>query len=219
MDILSIIEVVGVASFAASGAIVAINKKLDIFGIIVLAFVTSVGGGVLRDVVMNRGIPVFFSNYVYAGVALGSAVIVMLVGGKIRWSLPFVIIDALGLSVFTVVAGVMAIDSHYNLLAFLFVSLITGIGGSVLRDLMVMEIPTILRKEIYATAVLIGALALWFTLPLIGRQLAIYLSIIVVFAVRVVSYRFNLHLLYVKNKNAAPPAQSPPAAGKEIPPY
>jgi uncharacterized membrane protein YeiH len=198
VNLLDIIEVVGVAAFAASGAIVAIEKKLDIFGIIVLAFVTSVGGGVIRDVVMNRGIPAFFSNYLYAGVALVSAVIMMLVRGKIRWSFPFVLIDALGLSVFTIVAGVKAMDSGYNLLAFLFVSLITGIGGSVMRDLMVMEIPTILRREIYATAVLIGALVLWFTLPLIGRDLSIYLSIAVVFAVRVVSYRMNMHLLYAK---------------------
>lgn len=198
MDILTIIEIVDVAAFAASGAIVAIEKKLDIFGIFVLAFVTSIGGGVIRDVVMNKGIPAFFSNYLYAGVIVASAVTVMLLKGRIRWSLPFVMIDALGLAVFTIVAGVKALDSGMNLLAFLFVSLITGIGGSVMRDLMVMEIPTILRREIYATAVLAGALVLWFTLPLIGRSLAVYLSIAVVFAVRVISYRMNLHLSYAK---------------------
>jgi uncharacterized membrane protein YeiH len=198
MDILTIIEIVGVAAFAASGAIVAIEKKLDIFGILVLAFVTSVGGGVIRDVVMNRGIPVFFSNYLYAGVILVSATVVMLLKGRIRWSFPFMVIDALGLAVFTVVAGVKAMESNMNLLAFLFVSLITGIGGSVMRDLMVMEIPTILRREIYATAVLAGALVLWFTFPLLGQALAVYLSIAVVFTIRVVSYRLNLHLAYTK---------------------
>lgn len=197
-DLLNIIEVVGVAAFAASGAFVAIEKKLDIFGIIVLAFVTAVGGGVIRDVVMNRGIPAFFSNYLYAGVILVSAALVMLLRGKIRFTFPYVVIDALGLGVFTIVAGVKAIDSNMSFLAFLFVSLITGIGGSVLRDLMVMEIPTILRKEIYATAVLIGALVLWFTLPILGRSLAVYLSVAVVFAVRVISYRMNMHLLYTK---------------------
>lgn len=197
MDILNIIEVVGVAAFAASGAIVAIEKKLDIFGIIVLAFVTSVGGGVIRDVVMNRGIPAFFSNYLYAGVIIASAVIVMLLKGRIRWSFPFVVIDAMGLSVFTIVAGVKAIDSGMNLLAFLFVSLITGIGGSVLRDVLVQEIPHILRKEIYATAVLAGAVVLWFALPLIGRELSIYLSMAIVFSVRVICYRRDLHLAFV----------------------
>lgn len=198
MDILELIEVVGVAAFAASGAIVAIEKKLDIFGIFTLAFVTSVGGGVIRDVVMDRGIPVFFSSYLYAGVILASATVVMLLKGRIRWSFPFVVIDALGLSVFTIVAGVKALDSNMNLLAFLFVSLITGIGGSVMRDLLIMEIPTLLRREIYATAVLAGALVLWFTHPLLGQSLAVYLSIAVVFTVRVVSYRMNLHLAYTK---------------------
>jgi uncharacterized membrane protein YeiH len=204
MGILDIIEVVGVASFAASGAIVAIQKKLDIFGILVLSFVTAVGGGVIRDVVMGTGVPAFFSSYLYAGVILVTSCLVMLTKGRIRLTLPFIMIDALGLAVFTVVAGVKARDSGMNLLAFLFVSLITGIGGSVLRDLMVMEIPTILRREIYATAVLIGALALWFLSPLIGKQPAIYLSIAIVFAVRVVSYMLNLHLLY--NRNTEPPA-------------
>jgi uncharacterized membrane protein YeiH len=198
MNILDICEVVGVAAFAASGAIVAIEKKLDIFGIIVLAFVTAVGGGVIRDVVMNRGIPAFFSSYLYAAVTLASACAVMLLKGKIRWSFPFIIIDAVGLSVFTIVAGVKAIDSGYNLLAFLFVSLITGIGGSLMRDIIVQEIPQILRKEVYATAVLIGALVLWLTHEYIGRLLSIYLFILVVFSVRVISYRMNMHLLYTK---------------------
>jgi uncharacterized membrane protein YeiH len=109
-----------------------------------------------------------------------------------------VVIDALGLAVFTTVAGVKAVDSGYNLMAFLFVSVITGIGGSVMRDLLVMEIPTLLRREIYATAVLAGALALWFTLPLLGRDLSVTLAIAIVFAVRVVCYRKNVHLSFAK---------------------
>ena len=198
MDILEIIEVVGVAAFAASGAIVANQKKLDVFGIYVLAFVTAVGGGVLRDVVMDRGIPAFFSSYLYAAVILASATAVMLLREKIRWTFPLVVIDALGLAVFTTVAGVKAIDSGYNVLAFLFVSLITGIGGGVMRDLLVMEIPTLLRREIYATAVLAGALALWFALPLLGRDLSMALAIAIVFAVRVVCFRLNVHLTFHK---------------------
>lgn len=205
LDILEIIEVVGVAAFAASGAIVAIEKKLDVFGILVLAFVTAVGGGVIRDVVMDRGIPVFFSSYLYAAVILASAVIMMLLRGRIRWSFPFVVIDALGLSVFTVVTGVKAIDSGYNVMAFLFVSVITGIGGSVLRDLLVMEIPTLLRREIYATAVIAGALALWFLHQWLGRDLSVALAIAIVFLVRVICFKKDLHLTFWEGKEPKEP--------------
>ena len=198
MDFLEVCELVGVAAFAASGAITAIEKKLDVFGIVVLAFLTAVGGGVLRDVIMDRGVPVFFSNYRYTAIILATSVVMMLLRDRVRWSFPFVVIDTLGLAVFTVVAGVKAIDSGMNLLAFLFVSVITGVGGSVLRDIIVQEVPTILRKEIYATAVLIGALVLWFTLPYLGRTLSVYLCIFLVFAIRMVSYRLNVNLSFVK---------------------
>ncbi len=198
MDFLEVCELVGVAAFAASGAITAIEKKLDVFGIVVLAFLTAVGGGVLRDVIMDRGVPVFFSNYRYTAIILATSVVMMLLRDRVRWSFPFVVIDTLGLAVFTVVAGVKAIDSGMNLLAFLFVSVITGIGGGLMRDIIVREIPLILRKEVYATAVLIGALVLWFTLPYLGRQLSTYLAIAVVFAVRMVSYRMNLNLTFVR---------------------
>lgn len=194
VGLLDIAEIIGVAAFAASGAIVAIEKKLDVFGILVLATVTAVGGGVIRDVVMYRGIPTFFYNYSYAAAILISAGAVMALRGRIRWGFPFVVIDALGLSVFTIVAGVKAMDTAgVNLLAFLFVSVITGIGGSLMRDIMVREIPMILRKEIYATAVLLGALVLWFTRPVLGN-ISVYLAMAVVFSARVISFRLNVHL-------------------------
>ena len=194
VDLLDIAEIVGVAAFAASGAIVAIEKKLDVFGILVLATVTAVGGGVIRDVVMYRGILTFFYNYSYAAAILISAGAVMALRGHIRWGFPFVVIDALGLSVFTIVAGVKAMDTPgVNFLAFAFVSVITGIGGSLMRDIMVREIPTILRKEIYATAVLLGAMVLWFARPALGNM-AVYVAMAVVFFARVVSFRLNVHL-------------------------
>lgn len=198
MKVLDILEVIGIAAFAASGAIMAIDKKLDIFGIIVLAFITAVGGGVLRDVVIDAGIPEFFSNYLYGTVILCVAIAVILLRDRIHRSFIFVMIDALGLAVFTVVAGVKAMGEGYTFLAFLFVSLITGTGGGLMRDLMVMEIPLILRREIYATAALTGAVVLWLTMSWIGRTPATILSVAVVFAVRVICYRKGVHLTMKK---------------------
>lgn len=194
MKVLDFIEMIGIAAFAGLGAIAAIHKKLDIFGIFVLAFVTAVGGGVLRDVVMDKGIPAFFSNYLYVAIVLCSAIAVILLRGRIRRSFIFVMIDALGLSGFTIVAGVKAIDDGYAFLSYLFVSLITGIGGGLIRDLMVMEIPMILRKEIYATAGLVGAVVLWFVMPWIGRVPGSILSVVIIFTLRVICYHKGVHL-------------------------
>lgn len=126
MNVLDLIEMIGIAAFAGSGAMAAMQKNLDIFGIFVLAFVTSVGGGVLRDVVIDRGIPEFFSNYLYVAIILCSAGAIILFRDRIRHSFIFVMIDAMGLAGFTIVAGVKAMDDGYAFLSFLFISLITG---------------------------------------------------------------------------------------------
>ncbi len=196
MQIFDILELVGVAAFAVSGATTAIQKKMDIFGVIFLAMVTAIGGGVIRDVVMDVGIPVFFQHYEYTLVILATAILVMLLKGRIKWMNIVVFFDAVGLGVFSVFAGVKALDMDYNFLSLLFVCLISGIGGSILRDIIACEIPMVLRKEIYATAALLGGVALWFLTPLLGRDWSIYIALGITILTRLVSYWLKLNLLY-----------------------
>ena len=102
--------------------------------------------------------------------------------------------DAVGLAVFAIATGVTAINTGYNLPQFLFVTVITAVGGGVIRDLLVQRVPVILRKEIYASAALVGSLVLWGLYPLIGMTLSTYISLAVVFIVRMYSVVKNLNL-------------------------
>ncbi len=197
MDLITFFEYIGLFVFAASGAICAIEKKMDFFGILTLATVTAIGGGVIRDVVTNIGIPVFFSKYEYMLTILISTSLVILFRGKIKWKTSFLILDAIGLAVFTIAAGMKAIESNYNLMTFLFVSVITAVGGGVIRDVLAQEVPNILKREIYAVASLIGAICLWFTYPLLGMAISSYLGLGIIFIIRLITYYYQVHLPYV----------------------
>lgn len=202
-EMLDIIEIIGVAAFSISGAHVAMEKRMDLFGTFILALVTAVGGGAIRDVVMNTGIPRFFSSYLTILMALGSAALTILIysmksvhsrRNKQIWGRVVILCDAIGLSVFAVDSGLRAINAGYNLAAVLFMATITGVGGGVLRDILAQRIPVILRREIYALAAIAGALFLWFTYPILGETLSMYLSLILILVVRLVSVWRNYHL-------------------------
>ena len=199
VPILDYLELVGVAAFAVSGATVAIRKKMDLFGLIFLAIVTAIGGGVLRDVVMDVGMPVFFQHYEYIVVILVTCVLVVLLKGRIKWKHIVFFFDAVGLAVFAIYAGVKAIELHYNFLSFLFVCLITGVGGGIMRDMIAREIPMVLQKEIYATAALVGSVVLWFIYPLLGKDVSTYICIALIILIRIVSMGLKLCLPFVKD--------------------
>lgn len=198
MYIIDYLELVGVAAFAISGATTAIKKKMDLFGVIFLATVTAIGGGVIRDVVMNIGVPVFFTRYEYIAVVLGASIFVVLFKGCIKWKKAFFLFDAIGLAVFSIYTGEKALELHYNFLSFIFVCLITGVGGGMLRDVLVREIPMVLKKEIYATASIIGVVVLWLCEPLIGMDISIYVAISIIILIRVISKWLKINLPFVK---------------------
>ena len=198
MYIFDYLELVGVAAFAVSGATTAIRKKMDIFGVIFMAMVTAIGGGVIRDVVMDIGIPVFFQHYEYTLVILGTAIFVMLLKGRIKWKKIVFFFDAVGLGVFSVFAGVKALELDYNFLSFLFVCLITGVGGGLLRDIVAREIPMVLKKEIYATAAILGGVLLWFLDPLIGREWSAYIAVGITILTRIICNWLRLNLPFAR---------------------
>jgi uncharacterized membrane protein YeiH len=196
VQIIDIVELVGVAAFAVSGATTAIRKRMDIFGVFFLAMVTAIGGGVIRDVVMDVGIPVFFRHYEYTLVILATAIFVMLLKGRIVWKNIVVVFDAIGLGVFSVFAGVKALEMDYNFLSLMFVCLISGVGGSLMRDIIACEIPVVLQREIYALAALLGGVVLWLLDPPLGRVWATYIALGMTILTRLVSYWLNLNLFY-----------------------
>ncbi len=199
-----VLEYIGVAAFALSGAYIAITKKMDVFGIYVMAFATACGGGIMRDVVMDVGVPKFFNSYPNMIIVILVATIAM----SVKWSSTahravMTASDAIGLGIFAIDAGVKAIDSGYNLPQFLFVSTITAVGGGVIRDLLCQRVPAILRKEVYASCAMLGALVLWFVYPLFSKEIAMYISLSVVIIARIISVAKDIHLPVPKHSSIA----------------
>lgn len=173
MELILFLEYIGVFVFAASGAIRAIERKMDFFGILTLATVTAIGGGVIRDVVTNIGVPAFFSDYTSMLIILLSTILVIIFRGTIKWKTTFLVLDASGLAVFTIAAAMKAMELHYNFLTFIFVSLITAIGGGVIRDILAKQVPTILKEKFMLLPRLSELVYFGSFLPILGHTLAL----------------------------------------------
>jgi uncharacterized membrane protein YeiH len=205
-----IFEMVGTVAFAISGAMIAIKKRVDIFGVIVLSAMTALGGGIVRDILIGSLPPRMFSDYRYVLAAVVTAVIVFVVAYIFRdlyqrseQTVDAVnnIFDALGLGIFTVVGARVAIESGFTVNGILVVCLavITGVGGGIIRDIMLMEIPFVLKKRIYAVASILGGTAYHLMyINNINVRVATAISVIIVFVIRILATIFKLDLPKVK---------------------
>lgn len=205
MDIFSILEVLGTIAFAISGAMVAIEKKVDIFGVLLLGLTTAVGGGILRDVLLGYVPPRIFQSRYILLLALISSLIVFLVayfaGAEYHNKEDFVdkinnVFDAMGLGAFTVTGMRVAMNTGTEDVVFIiFLGVLTGIGGGLIRDLMVDEIPFVLKKYVYAVASICGGLCYWYLLKFgFADNIAMVFSIVLVFGIRIMAtiFRWNL---------------------------
>lgn len=156
---LIIIELIGTIAFAASGAMVAINKKMDVFGVAMLGLFTSVGGGIIRDVLIGVVPPSTFQHPEYGILGICVSIITFLPPVRRRVNLDhpaWVLIDSIGLGVFVVI-GVQTAMRFDNFLFEICLGTITGVGGGVLRDICAREMPMIFVRHFYACACIIGA--------------------------------------------------------------
>ncbi len=152
------LDLAGTAVFAVSGAAVGVKHRLDIFGICVLAVVAGVGGGLVRDVLIGAVPPAALAGWVYVTVALVAGLITFwLHPGIGRLRAPILIFDAAGLALFAVSGTEKALSFGLHPVVAASLGMLTGIGGGMLRDVLVSEIPTVLRSDLYALAALAGA--------------------------------------------------------------
>lgn len=167
-SIVFVLEIIGVVAFAITGVITALEKKFDIFGALVLGVTTSVGGGIVRDMILGYLPPAAFREPVYAAtaliVSLAVFVLAYFLGVRIKkhfelYSQVINIFDSIGLSVFVIGGVNAAISCGYgnNMFLAVFVGTLTGVGGGVMRDIMAGRVPKILRKRVYALAAIIGS--------------------------------------------------------------
>ena len=156
---LVLIDLLGTLAFAISGASKAIYYKLDWLGLLVMAIVTGVGGGITRDLLLGSTPPLALQNPNYIMVCIAGAFLTLVVEKRFRFFMKFVlIIDALGLGFFTAVGASKAAQMESGALAIVLLAMITAAGGGLIRDILVSEIPQVLRSDFYATAALLGGL-------------------------------------------------------------
>lgn len=201
-----ITEITGIIAFSISGAMHALRKKLDIFGVIFIGLITSFGGGVIRDILLGKFPPNMFYNYTYVTLAVVTCLVTFAIAYFARRSArhiafsveaPNTIFDAIGLAAFSVSGVQTAILAGYGNNVFLCLSLgmITATGGGVLRDMLSRDIPLILRKDIYATASLLGCLVYFLMNQYnINHTVSILCSMILIITIRLVSYYYKLGL-------------------------
>jgi len=190
------LDLFGTAVFALTGALRAVSRKLDLMGAVVLAIVTAMGGGMMRDALIGRHPPAAFADQTYLVIAIVVGVLTFLFRHKIQeqesWLIAF---DAVGLGVFTLVGAWIAVEAGLGAIGIVFIAMLTATGGGVLRAMMVAEIPFVLQKEVYASASLLGALVFVGGLAIgIPDTLLIWSVVIVTIAIRLLSWRWNLNL-------------------------
>lgn len=203
--IIFFMEILGTIAFAASGAMVGIRKRMDIFGICVLGVVTAVGGGMTRDVILGK-LPSALQKPVYVEVSVATALAIFillyvkqdLLSGKMGtfYDKAMLIMDSVGLGIFTTLGVMTGIDNGYEWNSFLlvFIGMLTGVGGGLMRDMMAGEEPYIFVKHIYACASLVGALGCVWIYREWGRLPAVFIGAFIVMAIRFLAahYRWNL---------------------------
>lgn len=206
-SLLLILELIGTVAFSVSGAMTGLRKNMDLFGVAILGLTTAVGGGMIRDLILGNTPPVMFRDPVYAIVALCTAVIVFLPAvqrllDRIHglYDVLMLWMDSMGLGIFTVVG----IQTAYTALEkpgvflLLFVGVITGVGGGLLRDLFAGDTPYIFVKHFYACASIIGAVVCVVLWGLVGQMAAIVLGAATVVVLRILAAKFRWSLPRVK---------------------
>ncbi len=194
MNFLYVCDLFGVAVFACSGALMAGRKSMDLFGVLVIAMVTALGGGTLRDAVLGHHPVCWVKDDLYLSVSSIAATSVVL---WVRMTKPIpvsglLIADALGLAVATVMGTDVALQLHTPASAAIIMGVMTGVAGGVMRDIICNEIPLVLQREIYATASIAGAVTfIVLTGADISRTTASIVAMSTVFAVRVSAMRWH----------------------------
>ncbi len=201
-----IAEILGVIAFALSGAMIAIDRGLDLFGVVYLTVINSFGGGIMRDLFIGEIPPKMFYSYEYLIYALACALIVMIAAALLKDKFfrnrkaidKFInIFDAIGLGTFAIIGVRAGINAGFgdNVFLCVFLGMTTGIGGGILRDLLSREKPLVLVKQIYAIAAIIGALLYYYLEKFnVNYTFSLISSVLLVVVIRVLAAHFRWDL-------------------------
>lgn len=205
LTILYWIDMLGIAVFAFSGVLAAGRKGLDWFGVMVIAGITAIGGGTLRDLLLDRHPLFWLTDPTYVWVIASTSLLTLMFlrylpdQNRVRSSKKLyrtlLIADALGLALFCLQGAQIAQQAHLSWLAVIMLATLTGVGGGMLRDIFTNEIPLILRQDIYATAAIIG-IAIYLWLPVLGlnHDLAFVVGMLSIVGIRISAIIWRLQV-------------------------
>jgi len=164
LTLIEVAEVIGIISFALSGFFIATGVKLDILGVLIASFLTALGGGVIRDVLVGRELYAFSSNLaslLVISVVLIATLFKLQKFAKIEKSSYFVVADTLGLVSFAISGALIGLEAEFNFFGVVLLSLITAVGGGVLRDMLINKIPLILDSEFYGSVAIVVGICIY----------------------------------------------------------
>jgi uncharacterized membrane protein YeiH len=197
---ISVLDYLGTIAFAVTGASKAIAHNADIFGIIVLASVVGVAGGITRDIIFGR-FPIAFSDPIYISLTVASGIVMFFLYSKLKKQMgTWLVFDAVGLGVFSIIGASIAYQIvGLNFLPMLFAGVLTAIGGGILRDVFVREIPIVFVKEVYAVASVVGIVVFYAILSSgLDYQVSSVIGIVTVTGIRLLAMKYNWNLPKVR---------------------
>ena len=205
MTLFQVLDILGIISFAISGSLVAMRKRLDPFGVFIIAFATSVGGGTLRDVLIGAQ-PVFWMKNIYViFLIITSYVFAIIFRKKLKYlNKSLFLFDTIGLGLYTIMGTEIGLRANFHPIVIISIATMSASFGGVIRDILCNEVPVIFRKEIYATACVLGSIT-YLTLHYFNlSETVIYISTsLMVIIIRLVAVIFHLSLptFYSKKQN------------------
>lgn len=225
--LLTVLDLIGTLVFAITGAFRAVKYELDILGVLVLSVFTGVGGGILRDLILGQTPPSVFVNEIYFILCIAGGLLVFFLAPHIARRWPVVKAgDALGLGVFAALGALKAYHGGLGPIGVIMVGSLTAVGGGMIRDILVREIPSVIRTDFYATAAGAGALVLWLLKEYLGLsdEWALLAAFLVTLGLRLAAMIFQFSLPKVKRLPAEPsvlslrPPKPPFSRGGDEPP-
>ncbi len=191
-----ICDLLGTIAFAISGVLVAMDKKLDLFGVFIIAFVTAVGGGSLRDMLIGDTPVVWMRESAYTITIIGSVIFAILLQHRLKYlRRSLFLFDTIGIGLYTMVGIEKGLQAGLKPFICIALGVMTASFGGVIRDMLCNEIPVIFRKEIYATACILGGVSYFLLLRLpIEAEYAYITALLIIIVIRILAVRFKIAL-------------------------
>lgn len=196
------VDILGTVAFAISGVLVAMEKRLDLFGVGIIALVTAIGGGTLRDMLIGNTPVTWTTTPMYMYIILGTVIVTILFQSRLKYlRTSLFLFDTIGIGFYTMIGINTGMEAGLEPLICITLGTITASFGGVLRDILCNEIPVIFRKEIYATACILGGAGYYLLRPSpLPEGFAYLLGVVIVIGIRLAAVRYHITLPNIHKK-------------------